>query len=59
MQVVEYFSMKGDQKCQIYLKTLQNIMGNEIMQVLLESEDKVEMKGQYSKSQYESIANLV
>ena len=41
----------------MYLKSLQIIMGNEVMQVLLESEDSVENK--HKKKEYESLADLV
>ena len=39
MQAVEYYSIKADERCQVHLKSLQNIMNNEFMQVMLASED--------------------
>jgi hypothetical protein len=39
MQAVEYYSIKGDERCHVHLKSLQNIMNNEFMQVMLASED--------------------
>jgi hypothetical protein len=56
---VEYFSIKGDERCQLYLKGLQDIMGNEMMQVLLESEDDLDNSQKHSKEQYQTIADLV
>lgn len=39
MQAVEYYSIKGDKRCHVHLKSLQNIMNNDFMQVMLASED--------------------
>ena len=59
MKTVEYYSIKGDMRCQMYLKSLQTIMGNEMMQVLLESEDPHDVGLKNDKKEYESIADLV
>lgn len=50
--------MKADPRFNIYLKQLQDIMANEFMQILLESESPTN-SSQSSKKEYESIADLV
>lgn len=58
MQLVEYYSVKGDKRCQLHLKNLQEFMANEMMQVLLAS-DEEENYQKHQKTEYQSIANII
>lgn len=58
IQLVEYYSVKGDKRCQLHLKNLQELMANEMMQALLVSEEE-EQPRRHDKSEYESIANII
>jgi hypothetical protein len=55
-QAVEYYSVKNDPRCQNYLRALQAIMNNELLQVLLTSQDEQPAP---SRKDYQSITLLV
>lgn len=55
-KAVEYYSVKSDPRCQNYLRALQAIMNNELLQVLLTSQDEQPAP---SRKEYQSIALLV
>ena len=51
--------MKGDDRCQIHLQSVQELMGSELMQIIINSQDDASPSSEHSKQEYESIANCI